>query len=457
MGFWPFRSLGTHLGLAFVGVTLVAEGVFGLVTVLTEGTDVARLAASQRAETAQAVVSALRNAYEANGGWGGADLNPAKALADSSGSSLLVRSAQGSVLLRAGPTGPLPENHPLTVERAVRVSGNVVATLGLTFSSGGLTSADRSLRSSLARSVALSAVLAAAGALGVAMVAAQKLTRPIRRLSAALQAVESGATGVRVEEPRGPTELAELEHALNSMASALERQEKLRQAMVADLAHEFRTPVAILQAETEALVDGVSPATPEALVSLHEESLRLGRMVEDFQSLTSAQGAWFNLERSLVDLADVAADTASSLESRFTINRVTLTKRLAPAVVSGDPRRLRQVIANLLSNAAKFTPTGGEVVLSVSKGADWARLEVSDSGPGIPEDERQHIFGRFFRGRAGQALGGSGVGLAVVKDLVEAHGGEVHAESPASGGAIFVVRLPLALPPTKPRGSSHPG
>jgi two-component system sensor histidine kinase BaeS len=456
MGFWPFRSLGARLGLAFVGVTLVAEGVFGLVTVLTEGTDLAQLASSQRAETAEAVVSALRNAYEANGGWQGADLKPAAALADSSGSSLLVSSAQGSTLLRAGPTESFSRGRPLLIERAVMVRGKVVATLRLTFSKGGLTSADRSLRSSLARSVALSAVLAAVGALGVALIAAQSLAKPIRRLADALRAVESGATGVRVQEPKGSTELAELERALNSMASSLERQEQLREAMVADLAHEFRTPLAILQAETEALVDGVSSVTPEALVSLHDESLRLGRMVEDFQSLASAQGAWFNLERSLVDLADVAADAAGSLESRFAMNGVALTRRLSPAVVNGDPRRLRQVVTNLLSNAAKFTPGGGKVDISVKKSADWARLEVSDSGPGIPDDEIQRIFDRFFRGRAGQASGGSGVGLAVVKDLVEAHGGEVHAESPASGGAVFVVRLPLALPPGK-RGDVRSG
>jgi len=446
MGTRLFRGIGTRLALAFVGVVLAAEGVFGLVIVLTEGSDVARLAAAQRAETTSAIVSALQNAFRANGGWTGADLRPAVALAGSSRSFLLVSSPEGATLLRVGVAAPPGQRAGSTVEvdRPVSVGGRTVARLRLKFFSGGLTPADRSLRSSLARSVALSAVLAAAGALAVAVAAARSLVRPIRRLSAVVQALGSGASGARVPDPKGPTELADLERAFNSMASSLERHEELRQAMVADLAHELRTPVAVLQAETEALVDGISKPTPEALVSLHDESLRLGRLVEDLQTLASAQAASVHMERSLVDLAEVAADAAGSLQSRFSMNGLSLSQDLWPAVVYGDAGRLRQVVTNLLDNAAKFTPAGGRAHVSVRAGAAHAHLEVSDSGPGIPTEERERVFHRFFRGSAGKEVGGSGIGLAVVKDLVEAHGGEVHVEAALGGGACFVVRLPLA-------------
>ena len=185
------------------------------------------------------------------------------------------------------------------------------------FPHGGLTPAERKLRSDLVTAVAVSAVIAAAVALVVAVFVAKGLVRPIRRLSEAAHALGSGTTSIRVGEQNGPGELVELAGAFDSMAASLERHEQLRQEMVADVAHELRTPVAILQAETEALVDGVSVPTPEALVSLHDESLRLGRMVQDLQTLASADAAGLSLERSEVDLAAVAARAADSLEGRF--------------------------------------------------------------------------------------------------------------------------------------------
>jgi signal transduction histidine kinase len=256
-------------------------------------------------------------------------------------------------------------------------------------------------------------------------------------------------TGVRFGEPGAPGELGELGRAFDSMAAALERHEELRQSMVADVAHELRTPVTILQVETESLVDGTRAPTPTALISLHDESVRLGRLVEDFQVLASADAAGLRLDRSRVDLATVVAGVADSLESRFVTSGVRLERGLSPAVVWADPSRLRQVVANLLANAAKFTPSGGTVSLLVVADQHCARLEVTDTGPGLAPEERDQVFERFFRGSAGQKTGGSGIGLAVVRDLVEAHGGQVKAESAQPGGAKFVVSLPLMAKETR--------
>jgi len=437
--------------LGFVGVALVAEAVFAAVVLLAERSDVAGLASTRHAATSSAVISALEDAYKANDGWPGADFKPVTALAEASGAAVVVEAEAGATVLRTGPSGLLGGHGATHKTVALDVDGRTVGRLRVGFPPSGLTPGDQRLRSELVGAVGLSAGLAAGVAVVVGLVAAGNLERPIRRLSRAAAALGSGIKGVRVGPPRGPVELGELARAFDSMAASLERQEELRQAMVADVAHELRTPVAILQAETELLMDGSSELTPQAVMSLHDECLRLGRMVQDLQTLASADAAGLRLERSRVDLALVAASTADSYESQFAASGVNLERDLGPAEVWADASRLRQVVANLLSNAAKFTPAGGSVRLLVHAEEGQARLVVTDTGPGVPPAERAQLFERFFRGGAGRRAGGSGIGLAVVRDLVEAHGGEVHLESSERGGASFVVSLPLAPGPDSPR------
>jgi two-component system, OmpR family, sensor histidine kinase BaeS len=432
--------------LAFVGVALAAEAASASVTLLTSRSDLAGLASTQRTERASAVATALESAYRASDGWPGADLRPAMALVDVAGSALVVKTPAGTTLLTVGTQELFKDRHATSAVRRLRVAGRPVGTMDLAFPHGGLSPAERKLRADLVSAVGVSAIIAAAVALIVAVFVAKGLVRPIRRLSDAARALGSGTTSIRVGEQTGPEELVELAGAFDSMAASLERHEQLRRAMVADVAHELRTPVAILQAETEALVDGMSVPTPEALVSLHDESLRLGRMVQDLQTLASADAAGLSLERSEIDLAAVAARAADSLEGRFSSAGVKLVRHLSPARVWADPSRLRQVVANLLANAAKFTPSGGTVSLVVDSDLRRARLEVVDTGPGVPADEQERVFERFFRGSLGRRAGGSGIGLAVVKDLVEAHGGEVRLEVPPVGGSRFVVLIPLANP-----------
>jgi two-component system, OmpR family, sensor histidine kinase BaeS len=443
MAAWGRGRLGARLVLAFVGVALAAEATSASVTLLTSRSDVAGLASTQRAERTRVVALSLENAYRDGDGWPAADLRPAVALVDFWGSALLVDGSDGTRVLSEGRPGEFKEPHTTSTFRDLRVNGRTVGTMDLAFPQGGLSPPERKLRSDLVRAVEVSAIIAAAVALVVAIFVSKGLVRPIRRLSDAARALGAGTTGIRVGEQNGPGELVELAGAFDSMAASLERQEQLRQAMVADVAHELRTPVAILQAETEALVDGVRVPTPEALVSLHDESLRLGRMVQDLQTLASADAAGLSLDRSEVNLAAVAARAADSLEGRFSSVGVSLVRHLSPAMVWADPSRLRQVVANLLNNAAKFTPPGGTVSLVVNSDSRLARLEVADTGPGVPPEERERVFERFFRGSLGRRASGSGIGLAVVKDLVEAHGGAVSLEPSRQGGARFVVVIPL--------------
>jgi two-component system sensor histidine kinase BaeS len=432
------------LAAAFVSVALVSVAIFAVIILLSDRADVVNLAQTQRSETTSAIVSSLQSAYRANNGWSGTDLEPVAALTDLSGSAVEVDTSRGTVLLRAGPRTLLAATSALRVTLPVQSRGRTVGTVRVAFPAGGLSPAERRLRNGLEGAAGLSAALAVLGALAASALVTRLAVRPLRRLTSATRALGGGEKRVRLGAKLGPGELGELSAAFNSMAESLERQEQLRQALVADVAHELRTPIAVLQAETEALVDGHRPPDTGALTSLHDEALRLGRMVDDLQSLASADAAGLSLERRLVDLAEVASRAADALAGRFRSGGLTLGRSLAPVVVRGDASRLHQVVSNLLVNAAKFTPRGGEVGLSVGIEGSCARLEVSDSGPGVPLAEREHVFDRFYRGRAGRSSGGSGIGLAVVKQLVVAHEGEVRLGTSSAGGACFVVLLPRA-------------
>ncbi len=226
------------------------------------------------------------------------------------------------------------------------------------------------------------------------------------------------------------------------MADTLEREDQLRRILVADVAHELRTPLAILQATTEAMADGVTPPTPSTLSSLHDETLRLGRIVADLEVLASAEAAGLALDLTIVDLAAVADSAAEGLRSQIEAQELSLLLALHRATVRGDKDRLHQVVTNLLTNAIKFTPVGGSITLSVRSSDGSGTIIVQDTGRGIPREDIPHVFERFWRGPGARNTTGSGVGLAVVQELVAAHGGQVTVKSEEGHGACFVVTIP---------------
>lgn len=445
--------LGLRLAAAFVAVALGALAVLSVAVLLVDRNDVSHLASDQRNQTTDAITSALTDAYRVTGSWSGADLQPAVALADSSGVALALNDPAGSAILRAGPQKLFAGSGSKIVDEPVTVDHATVGTVKLGFAAGGLSTSERHLRGALLAAIGWSAALAAGVALVVAVIVARELVGPIRRLSSAARALGTGTSHARVGPDAGPGELGELGRAFDSMAESLEREDRLRRTLVADVAHELRTPVAVLQAETEALLDGISEPSTEKMASLHDEAVRLGRMVEDLQTLASAEAAGLHLDKRPLDLSRVASEAADSLASRFRAAGIRFDQNLPPAVVTGDPYRLRQVVTNLLSNAMKFTPSGGQVTLTVHAAASEAVLEVTDTGPGVPEEEQQLVWERFYRGTSGRTTAGSGIGLAVVKELTAAHGGSVDLVSAPGGGARFVVRLPLAVQSAEPATS----
>jgi len=228
----------------------------------------------------------------------------------------------------------------------------------------------------------------------------------------------------------------------------LRRTETIRRDFVANVSHDLRTPLAALQALVETLLDGAlaDPAVAEDFLRrIAVEVEHMTRLVSQLLELTKAESGQLQLARAPTDLAELARATLRRFEPRAASKGIALTVQVAPELppVACDPERIGQVLANLLDNALKFTPGGGQITVEIAADSGEAIVRVRDTGPGIPADELDRVFERFFKGDRARSGGGSGLGLAIVKHLVQLHGGRVWAESPPGGGAIVGFALPL--------------
>jgi two-component system sensor histidine kinase BaeS len=292
-----------------------------------------------------------------------------------------------------------------------------------------------------AASLALACVLAGVvlGGLGI-----RRAVTRVGDLIVALGRIAGGDYGVRVREA-GPPELRTLGRAFNTMAARLERQDAGRRALLTDISHELRTPLAVLQGNLEGMLDGVYPRDPAHLSLVLEETQVLGRLIEDLRTLTLSESFELTLARAPTSLVAVARDAVASFEPQAAAAGVTL--RLIggdaePPLADVDPERIRQVLNNLLANALRHTPRGGAVsVRCAPDGTDRVAVSVHDTGRGIAAADLPHVFERFYKGPDSR---GAGLGLAIAKSLVEAHGGAIAAESPPDGGTIVRFTLPAA-------------
>jgi two-component system sensor histidine kinase BaeS len=438
------NTLGLRLALAFLAVALAAVALSAVLTAVFSAADVSSLAGRQRSELASAFAVAAGSAWEQHQGWAGADLAPVLDLAARSGVQLQVLDAAGHAVRStagfASATGP-------KTGASVQVKGRQVGSVTVGLTTSGLGAADAILRTALLRAIAGTAGLAALLALFVGLGVSRRITRPVARLISVTRAMASGDRSARAGEIKAPGELRELAAAFDHMADTLDYEDKIRRDMVASVAHELRTPVAVLQAGHEALLDGVIEPSPDELGSLRDEVLRLARMVDDLQTMASADAAVLQLTRERCDLADMAGSAADSLVRRFEAAEVTLVRQLAPAPVMADQRWMHQVVTNLLGNALKFTPAGGTVTIRTRQDGPNAVLEVEDTGVGIPADELPRIFDRFWRGQAAAQTSGSGIGLAIAAELAWAHGGTLTAVSQPGEGTRLTLTVPLSIPP----------
>jgi two-component system, OmpR family, sensor histidine kinase BaeS len=432
-------TLGLRVALAFLMVALAAVALLAGLTAAFAAADVSHLAGQQRAELTAGFAVAAGALWGQHDIWDSGDLSPVLDGAARIGAAVQIRDQAGHAVASSADftaaKGP-QSSHPIVV-RDQRV-GTAVAR----FTGSGLNAADRSLQTDLLRAIAGAAGLAALLALFTGLAVARRITRPVTRLIMVTRAMAAGDRAARAGDIRAAGELRELATAFDQMAGALDRQEQIRRNLVADVAHELRTPIAVLQAGHEALLDGVAEPTPAELGSLRDEVFRLARMVGDLQTLAAADAAALNLSRRTCDLADLAATAADSLARRFEAAGISLDRQLSPIPVSADPHWLHQVITNLLTNALKFTPAGGHVTISTARDGAEAVLRVTDTGAGIPAGDLPHIFDRFWRGQQAAQISGSGIGLAIAAELAQAHGGRLTASSRPGHGTQMTLTLP---------------
>jgi signal transduction histidine kinase len=325
---------------------------------------------------------------------------------------------------------------------------------------------DQDFLRSVNLAVTLSAVAVGILALVLGSIFFFHITAPVRDLTQAAEAIATSNLSQRVPV-RSNDEIGRLAQAFNTMTDALEKAETLRRHMVADIAHELRTPLSLVQGSLEAMLDGMYELNRENVESAHEETLVLSRLVDDLHDLALAESGQLKLEKETVDVIDLVTRAAERYRTQAAEQEVTLVTDLPPDLphVYGDEQRLGQVLTNLMANALRYTPGQGRVTIRARlataedipqaanipgqgetvKASKLVLVSISDSGQGIPPEDLPYLFERFYRAdkSRARASGGSGLGLAISRQIVGAHGGRIWAESQAGVGSTFRFTLPV--------------
>jgi signal transduction histidine kinase len=273
---------------------------------------------------------------------------------------------------------------------------------------------------------------------------AQRISAPISKVIHTAREIATGNLGARSHEKTSIKEINQLTEAINNLAQSLQQQETLRKRLTADVAHELRTPLATLQSHMEAMLDGIWKMDQERLKVCYDEVMRVNRMVKEIERLAKYESENLQLEKMEFNLGELIRQIALNFESEFHHKQVTLEYTDDPLIIDGDRDKISQVIVNLLANSLKFTPPRGRVGVSLTQTEKSAEIVVQDTGIGIAPADLPYVFERFYRAdkSRNRMTGGSGIGLAIVKAIVEAHGGTVRVESALGQGTRVIVKLP---------------
>jgi signal transduction histidine kinase len=476
------NRLWVRLTLAFALVILVTVGAIALVADLTAGQVFRQYLSYSDVARFQNLTGHLTEYYVENGGWQGVDelLRQVRIVAPSMLGTmprrppgtiawgddtyfLILADADGRVV-SGGPPGDAGRKlsrDEAAAAQDILVGDQVVGRLVIArpVQSAIFGPMERAFVARLRWLLLVGALFAGAAGVLMGVVFSRSLTAPLGRLATAARAVADRdfSRRVRVE---GSAEMAEVAEAFNEMTAALENSERQRQNMVADVAHELRTPLSVVQGNLRAILDDVYPLEKGEISRLYDETRLLSRLVDDLRELALADAGQLCLDLQAIDLAPEIQSTLDSLALAAEAQGVALTAHLSGGLppVRADSDRLAQVLRNLLVNALRHTPAGGSVTVTAARAGSTTEVVVSDTGEGIAPQDLPHVFERFWRADAARSrtgssgpggselrwARGSGLGLSVARSLVEAQGGRIWVESTQGEGTTFRFTLPLA-------------
>ena len=476
------RSLGVKLTLAFLSVALTVAGLVALFLRLTNANQLDRLIVEQQRSE---LYTALVDYYTANGSWEGVEAalfqqngppnngytdppatQPVNYQSDWSNGPRGDYGANGHdrrglfglvdangvvicPLYPNYPSGTVLDSRTISGGEVVEVNGQVVGTILTASLPPGLTPEESAYLERTNTALLLAGLGAVAVALIVGILLARTLTRPLEALTQAADRMAGGDLEQQVTVA-GSDEIGALAAAFNQMSREVARANKARRQMTADVAHELRTPLTVVGGYIESMRDGVVAPTPERLSVIYTEIEHLQHLVGDLRTLSQADAGELKLHRQPVAPEELLHQTLTAFEHQAEQQGVRLAVETPPATpaVNVDEVRLTQVLSNLVSNALRYTPQGGQVTLKAEPAGSQVTLTVADTGAGIAPAHLPFIFNRFYRADAARTGEGgeSGLGLAIVKALVEAHGGTIEAQSDLGHGTTFAIRLAAYRP-----------
>ncbi len=326
----------------------------------------------------------------------------------------------------------------------VEVEGKIVGWLGFVPAQVGLPWDAQRFLSNQARMLTASLVIALTLAAILGFVLARHLSRPVKNLATVVEALTRGEYTERALIRTGD-EIGTLGRDVNRLAETLEKNRSARRRWMTDIAHELRTPVAILKGEIEAIEDGIRPVNEQATASLREEAEHLARLVDDLQTLALSDAGALNLQIEPVNFSVLTRQSVEAFRTRLAERSIELSLHVTEGIIlNADPQRLKQLLRNLLENCCRYVDTGGLVSLSLAANDQTVVLSLDDSGPGLEAGQLEHLFERFYRvdESRSRSTGGSGLGLAICRNIVESHQGNIRAENSSMGGLCIHVELP---------------
>ncbi|MBK9050208.1 MAG: HAMP domain-containing protein [Chloroflexi bacterium] len=445
------RTLHFKLTAAFLLVALVGVLVVSYLANQATAVGLRRFLDADTTEQWREVQEALIDYYAAQGSWAGVETLLASWQPEHGQGStgLILLDGDEQVVAAAGGQ----RNRPITVEDAdlslpLAVNGKPVGTLLIRAPGMGNSRAGEQFLTEVNRAILWGGFVAVLLALFLGLLLAHRLTRPLRQLTQATRQMAAGDLQQQVHITT-QDELGELATSFNLMTSSLAQAEQQRQQLLADVAHELRTPLSVMRSHLEAMLDGVFALTPENLAVAHEETILLGRLVDDLRTLSLAEAGQLQLNQEKIDLGALVEQTITAFTPLAEAEGVTLTTATAPNLppITADPARLRQLLGNLLANALRYArqDTNPQVQVRISLQPGFVQVDVADNGPGLSPEAQTHVFDRFWRGDGARSRdqGGSGLGLAICRAIVTAHRGRITVNSTPGHGATFSFTLPL--------------